>query len=65
MLGARGKDSDSEEMKLVLTKLMNLKEAVINIVKFVGGEFVVKAKLEKWASAESVATELGGWGDDV
>ncbi|KAM0714044.1 hypothetical protein Q7P37_011008 [Cladosporium fusiforme] len=64
LLGARGSDDGSEEMKKILRQLEGLKEAVVGVVNFVGGEFLVKAKLEKWASAEDVLEKLGGWGDD-
>ncbi|KAI7760917.1 hypothetical protein LZL87_008129 [Fusarium oxysporum] len=63
LLGAKGKDDASEEMKEILQKLNNLKEAVVSVVHFVGQEFVNKAKLDKWADATSVSRDLGGWGN--
>jgi len=63
LLGAKGKDDASEEMQKILQKLMNLKEAVVSVVHFVGQEFVNKAKLDKWADATSVSKDLGGWGN--
>ncbi|EGU77781.1 hypothetical protein FOPG_16551 [Fusarium oxysporum f. sp. conglutinans race 2 54008] len=63
LLGAKGKDDASEEMQEILQKLMNLKEAVVSVVHFVGQEFVNKAKLDKWADATSVSRDLGGWGN--
>jgi hypothetical protein len=65
LLGARGKDSESEEMREIVGQLRNLKQAVVSVVDFVGGEFLVKAKLEKWATPEGVTRDMGGWGDDI
>jgi hypothetical protein len=64
VLGARGTDESTDEMKHILDQLQSLKEAVVNVVEFVGDEFVAKAKVQNWADAESVARDLGGWGDD-
>lgn len=64
MLGARGIDETTDEMKHILRQLQSLKEAVVSVVEFVGKEFLAKAKVKKWADAESVARDLGGWGED-
>ena len=65
LLGARGKDEQSEKMKQILDQLKNLKQAVVSVVEFVGGDCLTKAKLEKWAKPEGVASGMGGWGDDA
>lgn len=64
LLGARGSHDSSAEMKVILKQLMDLKKAVVSVVRFVGEEFVARAKLDKWADAASVSRDLGGWGDD-
>jgi len=64
VLGARGTDETSEEMKRILGQLESLKSAVVGVVEFVGPEFLAKAKIQNWADAESVARDLGGWGED-
>jgi len=64
VLGARGTDETTDEMKRVLGQLQSLKEAVVSVVKFAGDEFLAKAKVQNWADAESVARDLGGWGED-
>jgi hypothetical protein len=64
VLGARGTDETTDEMKQVLGQLQSLKEAVVSVVEFVGEDFVAKAKVQNWADAESVARDLGGWGED-
>jgi Ca2+-binding EF-hand superfamily protein len=65
LLGARGNDGESEEMKKIFDQLQNLKQAVVSVVEFVGGNFLIKAKLGKWASPEGVTRDMGGWGDDL
>ena len=65
LLGARGKDDGSEKMQHILGQLLRLKQAVVSVVEFVGSEFLVKAKLEKWANPNSVTRDLGGWEDDI
>lgn len=57
MIGARGKDSDSDEARRIKGQLNDLREAVMNVVKFVGDEFVHKAKLESWATVEGMLGE--------
>ncbi len=64
LLGARGKEDESEKMRRVKGQLMNLRQAVMSVVEFVGEEFVGRAKLEKWANVENMVREFGGWGDD-
>ena len=64
VLGARGADESTDEMRRILGQLRSLKDAVVSVVEFVGEEFVAKAKVQNWADAESVARDLGGWGDD-
>jgi hypothetical protein len=65
LLGARGNDDGSEKTKKIVGQLQDLKQAVVSVVEFVGGEFLVKAKLEKWATPEGVTRDMGGWGDDI
>ena len=64
LLGARGTYDQSEKMKRIMALLMNLKQAVVAVVDFVGDEFKARARLDKWANPETVAQSLGGWGDD-
>lgn len=64
MLGARGKGSDSAEMGRIKSQLNSLREAVMDVVRFVGDDFVGRARLEKWATVDSMLSEFGGWGDD-
>lgn len=64
LLGARGMDDQSEKMKRIISLLMNLKQAVVTVVDFVGDEFKARARLDKWADPATVAKTLGGWGDD-
>ncbi|RTE68902.1 hypothetical protein BHE90_016713 [Fusarium euwallaceae] len=60
LLASRGKD----EPRDITTQLGNLKDAVIGVVKFVGGEFVHTSKCEQWATVEDIENQLGGWGLD-
>jgi hypothetical protein len=64
VLEARGTDESTDEMKQILSQLQSLKDALVSVVEFVGEEFVAKAKVQNWADAESVARDLGGWGED-
>ncbi|KAJ6119149.1 hypothetical protein N7523_003429 [Penicillium sp. IBT 18751x] len=64
LLGARGTDDQSEKMKKIMALLMNLKQAVVTVVEFVGDEFKARAHLHKWADPATVAENLGGWGND-
>lgn len=64
LLGARGKDENSEMLEVIKDQLKKLKQAVMNVVQFVGERFVLRANLEEWANVEDVGKELGGWGDD-
>lgn len=45
-------------------QLQGLKDAVICVVEFVGGEFVKTSKCKEWATVEDINTQLGGWGMD-
>lgn len=62
MLGARGTDKDSPQAQKVKGQLNNLREAVQSVVRFAGDEFVYNAKLDKWATVESMLKEFGSWG---
>jgi hypothetical protein len=64
VLGARGSDETSDDMKRILGQLESLKGAVVSVVEFVGEEFLAKAKIQNWADAKTVARDLGGWGED-
>lgn len=52
MLGARDRNSDSDEAVRIKGQLNKLREAVMNVVKFVGDDFVHRAKLESWGDDE-------------
>lgn len=62
MLGARDRNSDSDEAVRIKGQLNKLREAVMNVVKFVGDDFVHRAKLESWATVESILGEYKSWG---
>lgn len=64
MLGARGTDQDSAEAQNITEQLNNLREAVQTVVRFVGDDFVHNAKLDKWATVESMLGEFKNWSDD-
>lgn len=64
MLGARGKDNQSAASTKIKSQLNNLRQAVMEIVRFVGDDFAERAKLDKWASVDSMLAEFVGWGDD-
>ena len=64
LLGARGNDDEDEKMKKIVDQLQNLEQAVVSVVELVGGDSLIKAKLEKWASPEGVTRNMGGWEDD-
>lgn len=64
MLGARGTDQDSASARKTKEQLNNLRKAVQTVVKFVGPEFIQNAKLDKWATVESMLDQLKSWGDD-
>ena len=63
MLGARGK-SDSGKNAEVKGQLKNLRSAVITAVKFVGEDFVARAKPDQWADVEKMVVDFEGYGDD-
>lgn len=64
LLGARGSDDETDEMRRIKDQLRALKVAVITVVEFVGEEFVRRARIEAWGNVGDVVRELGGWGDD-
>lgn len=64
MLGARGKDSHSAQQRKIKLQLNNLREAVMDIVRFAGQDFAERARLEEWATVDSMLSEFKGWGDD-
>lgn len=64
MLGARGTDQDSAQARKIKDQLANLREAVQTVVRFAGDDFVHNAKLDKWATVDSMLEGSGGWGDD-
>jgi hypothetical protein len=64
MLGARGKDRESARALEIREQLNNLREAIKTVVKFVGHDFVYNAKLEKWATVESMLDQFESWGED-
>ena len=64
VLGARGSNSKREDMEEIKNQLMDLRQAVMTVVEFIGEDYVRRAKLEKWANVESMLRGFGGWGDD-
>lgn len=65
MLGAHDQDTQSDEAKQIIIELMNLREAVMEIIRFVGNDYVARARLDKWATVDSMVREFGGWGEKV
>lgn len=63
MLGARGK-SDSGKNAEIKDQLKSLRRSIMTVVEFVGDDFMVRAKLEKWADVEKMLVDFNGWGDD-
>ncbi|OQE40929.1 hypothetical protein PENCOP_c005G01405 [Penicillium coprophilum] len=64
MLGAKGPDSDTDQAKHIKVQLNNLREAIMDVVRFAGDDFVHRARLDKWATVESMLSEFESWGDD-
>lgn len=70
LLGARGTDEDTETMRSVKDALRQIKVAMIEVVEWLGPEFVARSGLEGgmdglgWCNVGDVVRELGGWGDD-
>lgn len=64
LLGARGTDESTAEMRKVKDALRALKVATMQVVEFVGEEFLRKAKLDTWPNVGDVVRVLGSWGED-
>lgn len=65
LLGARGADETTPEVRRVKDTLRAVKVAAIAVVEFVGEAFLVKAKLDTWPNVGDVVRVLSGWGEDV
>ncbi|KAK5939895.1 hypothetical protein PMZ80_008277 [Knufia obscura] len=65
LLGARGDDETTSDMRTVKDQLRSLKVAMMNVVEFVGGEYLTRAKLDTWPNVGDVVRVLGGWGEDA
>ncbi|KAJ5082022.1 hypothetical protein N7532_011065 [Penicillium argentinense] len=63
ILGASGQDTQSDEAEQIITQLTNLREAVMEIIRFVGDDYATRARLDKWATVDSMLREFGGWGE--
>ncbi|ETN43128.1 uncharacterized protein HMPREF1541_02286 [Cyphellophora europaea CBS 101466] len=70
LLGARGTDEGTEQMRKIKDQLRDVKVAAMEVVEWLGEEMVVKSGLNGgmdgrgWANVGDVVRELGGWGDD-
>lgn len=64
MLGARGQDDGTTSKNSVKTHVMRLRDAVMLVVEFVGEDFVKRAKLEKWATVDTMLSDFDGWGEE-
>ena len=64
LLGARGVDETTAELRKVKDSLRALKVALMTIVEFVGDEYLRKAKLDSWPNVGDVVRILGSWGED-
>ena len=65
LLGARGADDASPELRKIKDMLRSLKVATMAVVDFVGQEFLNKAKLDTWPNVGDVVRVLNSWGEDV
>lgn len=64
LLGARGSNEDTDDMKKIKDILKNLRVAMMSIVEWVGEDYVRKANTRAWVNVEDVVEELDGWGED-
>ena len=67
LLGARDKGESKvgdDRLRSIEVQVMEMKEAALAVVNFVGRSFVVSANVGAWATIEDVVNELDGWGDD-
>ncbi|KAK5092908.1 hypothetical protein LTR24_004703 [Lithohypha guttulata] len=64
LLGARGSDESDSAVRTVKDQLRSLKVAIMDVVEFVGEEYLRKAKLDTWPNVGDVVRMLGGWGED-
>lgn len=65
LLGARGSDESASAVRIVKDQLRSLKVAIMDVVEFVGEEYLRKAKLDTWSNVGDVVRVLGGWGEDA
>lgn len=65
LLGARGEDEMEETVRKVKDLLRSVKVALMDVVEFVGGEFLRRAKLDTWPNVGDVSRVLSGWGEDA
>jgi len=71
VLGARGNDDETSDMRRTKDVLRGVKVAVSTAVEFCGPEMVRRSGLDGttgaglgWPNVGDVVRELGGWGDD-
>lgn len=65
LLGARGTDENTPELRRVKDALRNVKVATMAVVEFVGEEYLAKAKLDSWPNVGDVVRVLKSWGEDA
>ena len=65
LLGARGDDETTTEMKEIKDALRQTKVNIMAVVDFVGDGFENKAKTGTWPNVGDVIRVLGGWGEDA
>jgi hypothetical protein len=59
LLGARGKRNN----EAVLQDLEMAREAIVECVRWCGGEMIERTKLEQWPTVADMVSELGGFGE--
>lgn len=70
VLGARGNNDETPEMRRIKDVVRGVKVAVSTAVEFCGQEMVRRSGLDAsnggsgWPNVGDVGRELGGWGDD-
>lgn len=65
LLGARGDDENTAEVRRVKDLLRQVKVSIMAVVEFVGDEYVAKAKMDTWPNVGDVSRVLNGWGEDA
>lgn len=65
LLGARGEDETTVEIRKIKDALRQVKVSIMAVVDFVGDEFAAKAKMDTWPNVGDVTRVLGGWGENA